>query len=694
MSAVTAAEPRRWVAPPRRAVHRGAPRAQDRDRRRKHSIPALDGIRAIAVTLVLLDHGGIPGLPGGFLGVDVFFVLSGFLITSLLLDELGRTGRVGLTEFWIRRARRLLPALVVLVLAVVFLRDLFPSDALTGLREQAVAAFFWMANWSMIAQDTGYFTQGGAPSPLQHLWSLGVEEQYYLIWPVLLIGLVGVLLLFTRRRNTQPTIGAIRLAVFIVATVGAAASATAAILLVSEDTVDRVYFGTDTRVQALLVGAAAAALLVRDWSALTTGWSVIRSRWGRLVARGLPFLGLAGLIVAAHYVTGAADEFRHGALIGVALAAIALIAPVALYQDGVVARALAWRPLVALGAISYGVYLWHWPIFLVINGERTGLTGTSLFVVRCIVTVGVAAASWWVIEQPIRRWRPVRVPMLRLATATVATAAVLTLQTVPVGLQPDSPGEASLPPGVSTAALERPVSPIEVRSPIDYVQRGATNAHTVSVFGDSIAWTLMRYLPKTPGVAFMNHTVIGCGVVRGGPYRYFGETLDQKPECDTWPQRWSNRVENDKPDVVLLMVGRWEIMDRMFRGRWTHIGDPEFDAYLTHELTRAVDILGSTGAHLVVANEPYNRRGERPDGGLYPEDQPERVDRWNALLRRVVGDRPNVTILDLNEKLAPDGSYTADVDGIRVRSDGVHLTPEGVEWLTPWITEAVTRVGQ
>jgi hypothetical protein len=200
---------------------------------------------------------------------------------------------------------------------------------------------------------------------------------------------------------------------------------------------------------------------------------------------------------------------------------------------------------------------------------------------------------------------------------------------------------------------------------------------------------MMRYLPPTPGFEFTDHTVIGCGVVRGGPYRYAGQTLDQKPECDTWPDRWLNRVVHDRPDVVLLVVGRWETMDRVFQGRWTHIGDPAFDAYLAGELAQAVDVLSSTRARVVVTTEPYNRRGERSDGSLYPEDQPERVNRWNTLLRRVIGQRPNVTLLDLNKKLAPNGSYTAKINGVLVRSDGVHPTPDAVKWMTPWLLDAI-----
>ena len=271
--------------------------------------------------------------------------------------------------------------------------------------------------------------------------------------------------------------------------------------------------------------------------------------------------------------------------------------------------------------------------------------------------------------------------MLPLAGATAATAAVVTMMVLPVGVKPAD----GIPNSVDSAALVGPEVPVEVRMP----SARAPGTRTVAVFGDSVAWTLMRYLPPTPGLAFTNYTTIGCGIARGGPYRYVGQTLNQKPECDAWPSRWSQRINHDRPDVVLLMIGRWEIVDRINEGRWTHVGDPGYDAYLRGELNRALDVLGSTGARIVVTTEPYNRRAEKPDGSLYPEDDPDRVDEWNDLLRSVAKKRPNVSVLDLNDKLGPDGVYTNRVDGIRMRIDGVHPTPEAVKWLTPWLTDAL-----
>lgn len=280
-----------------------------------------------------------------------------------------------------------------------------------------------------------------------------------------------------------------------------------------------------------------------------------------------------------------------------------------------------------------------------------------------------------------------RVRLLSLAGATVATAVAVTVLVVPVGTRPGTAVASGLPPSAPAAEVVSP--PAATAPPPVVAQRDPNRRLTVSVFGDSIPWTLMRYLPATPGFNFIDHTMMGCGIVRGGPYRYFGQTKDQGPQCDSWPSTWSAQIAQHQPDVALLMVGRWETMDRVNDGRCTRIGDPAFDAYLTGELQRAFHILGATGARLVVATEPYNRRGEQPDGSLYPKDQPDWVSRWNALVRSVIGQHPKIAVLDLNKKLCPDGVYTANADGIQVRSDGVHFTPEGVSWLTPWLEESL-----
>jgi hypothetical protein len=211
------------------------------------------------------------------------------------------------------------------------------------------------------------------------------------------------------------------------------------------------------------------------------------------------------------------------------------------------------------------------------------------------------------------------------------------------------------------------------------------------VFGDSIAWTLMRYFPPAPRIRFFDHTILGCGIVTGGPYRYFGSQYPDNRTCDTWPRRWRWDVRAEHPDEALLLVGRWETMDHYYQGRWMHVGEPAYDRHLAALLGKAITVLGAGGARVVVATEPYNRRGEQPDGSLYPEDSPVRVTDWNRLLRAVAAAHPGTRVLDLNRKLCPGGTFTWTVAGVQVRSDGVHLTPQGVQWLAPWLVRQLYR---
>ena len=209
----------------------------------------------------------------------------------------------------------------------------------------------------------------------------------------------------------------------------------------------------------------------------------------------------------------------------------------------------------------------------------------------------------------------------------------------------------------------------------------------VDVFGDSIAWSLVAYLPRVPRLDVRDRTMLGCGVTRTAPFRYFGQTYPRlMTKCQHWPQLWRRAVASDNPDVAFILVGRWETMDRVLNGRWTHVGHPDFDAHLRSQLELAIMHAGSRGAQVVLATEPYNRRGEQLDGSVYPEDQPQRVTDWNRVLRSVVASHPGVKVIDFSARVSPSGHYTSTAGGVQVRADGVHLTPTGVQnWIAPWL---------
>src|SRR4051812_13077448 len=287
-------------------------------------VPALDGIRGIAVVAVLLFHGGVTWAKGGFLGVDVFFVLSGFLITTLLLEEVAEKGTVHLRQFWTRRARRLLPALIVVVVATALVPKLVSLDRSAGdLRRDAAAALAYVANWRFVVDGASYFGRTAAPSPLKHTWSLAVEEQFYVAWPL-------IVLLVARGR---------RIWLALVAFLGAAASAVAMGLLFHPGgDPSRVYYGTDTHVQVVLLGALLATVMM--WRRLRPGRAIMWTRPGRF---SLALLGLGGAAVVGAILVranGSATWLYRGGFAGLGLATCLVIAAVVLSPAGVLAGAV------------------------------------------------------------------------------------------------------------------------------------------------------------------------------------------------------------------------------------------------------------------------------------------------------------------------------------------------------------------
>ena len=425
---------------------------------------ALDGMRAFAIVAVVVYHLSPNLLPSGYLGVDVFMAVSGFIVTELLLRERQRTGRLRIGAFYGRRFRRLVPPLMVVVVCVSFwVRAAGPATLVPSVRSQGLAALGYMTNWKLIVDGVSYRGAVGAASPLVHLWSLAVEEQFYLVWPPLLAGL-----LVLGRGRRWPAI--------TVATLGAIASATTMALLYhpGQDPV-RVYYGTDTRAQTFLLGALAAlvAPYVRDRLRRVVGWIGAGATIGLLAIMLTDSPGV--LYRGGFAVVG----------LGAALAAVATTLP------GPLAFCLDRRPFRGLGRVSYGVYLWHWPAITLLTPARLGIDGGPLLAVRLAVTAAGTAVSWLIIERPFAGWRPRRVAWTSSAAMVTATAALVTLPAAQVvayaSYRIDRAPKAVVvaPSRFEQVAAVSPTTPAPTPKAWNIASAGATQPPTAMIVGDS-----------------------------------------------------------------------------------------------------------------------------------------------------------------------------------------------------------------
>jgi peptidoglycan/LPS O-acetylase OafA/YrhL len=409
-------------------------------------MPGLDGLRAIAVLAVIAYHLGLSWAPGGLLGVGIFFTLSGYLITDLLLAQWA-TGRRRLADFWLRRARRLLPALFLMLVVVSVWVAVADRSQLPNLRGQVAAAALYVSNWWQISQHVSYFARFGPPSPLNHLWSLAVEEQFYLFWPWLL--LLGVHFVRERRRPiaVRPRLAGVTLILAL------ASAVEMAVLYHPTFDPSRVYDGTDTRAFALLIGAALA--MVWPSRSLTT-----RVTAG---ARGiLDGLGIAGLIVIALLIwrTNQYSAFPYRGGIVLLSVATACVVAAATHPATWLGYALGWRPLRWIGVRSYGIYLWQVPVIVLTTPAFSQGVHPVRGVLQVVAIIILAALSWRYVEEPIRHgalarmwadarsdgWRP-RSLSRRPRVALTATATALVLASV--GLAGVSP------PALFTSVLAR-----------------------------------------------------------------------------------------------------------------------------------------------------------------------------------------------------------------------------------------------
>jgi peptidoglycan/LPS O-acetylase OafA/YrhL len=637
-------------------------------------LPALTGLRAVAVLGVMAYHLRLGWASGGYLGVDLFFVLSGFLITTLLLEEWVRSATIDLAAFWARRAKRLLPALflvlVALALYLVINAQLGGPGAnglidLPDLRGDALATLFYVFNWHAIFSHQSYFAQFSTPSPLQHMWSLAIEEQFYLVWPPLLL-----LLLRGSRRSWR------QMGPFVTVGVGVLSAGLMALLFHPGGDPTRVYYGTDTRLFDLMAGATLAFL--------AAGRPQPNPRARRTLHVAAP---VAAALLGVFWVTsgtsgGLPRNFMfEGGFLACAVLAAVVVADARLLEQGRFARILSTPPLHFLGTISYGMYLWHWPIFVYLNGTRTGLSGATLDVVRIALTVGVSTASYYLVERPVRQARLRGWTRLGLApVAAVVTAVALIAATTPAVADPGQVATTSrttAPAGATVTGAGGYGKEVPIRLPAGTV---ISPAHPLRIMllGDSVmhdaSYGITASLGATGEVYVHTNTIDGFGLTT----------------ATNWPTSFPTLVAENRPQLI---IATWS-WDQDGPGTPNALHQPAAYAAL---LRRALSTLLTPGNGVDgVIFTQFPLSGNIPAANpanykIYNHERLLGLNAWNRIAASMPSYFPGkVMYLPVADSVLLDGKkYSAWLppvgdphapasQWIRVRKlDNVHLCPEG-----------------
>ncbi len=624
----------------------------------KPAWPGLDGLRGLAVLAVLFFHGGFRWAAGGFLGVSTFFTLSGFLITTLLLAEHRHHGGVSRRGFFARRLRRLVPAaLAGAVVVLAFAVAVATGDQQRALFGDMATALTATINWHFIASGQSYAQLFAAPSPLQHFWSLAVEGQFYLVF-----GLVAAWAL----RGSNATR---RLAVVV----GVAMAASLALTCFAGFSHDRVFYGTDTRALEILAGAALALVLAHRPPDRLESSPHPRPWLGRA-------LGLAGAAALAGCVglwvvtTLDSSWVYDGGLALYAGLSVVVIASLVAVPGGPFARLLSWGPLRAVGLVSYGLYVFHWPVFLWLTPARTHLSAWPDFAVRMVVTTVLAVASYHLLEVPVRRWRRSADRPRRTSWASApVVAGLVTAAVVVVGALVVTVDAAPAPNdfAAATRALQHPRA---------LPQGAGAGLPRVAWFGDSTALVLSEGATYDAGrpldIANLGGLAqLGCSVGTGGQRRLpDGQVVTLTKGCDQQLGAYRTFVATHPTDLAVVLFGPDDLYDRQVPGvcpSWCHLGDPTYDRWLQAQMLRTVDALTSHGARVVWLTTP-----SIPDVG-------QRTTPFNQMIRRLPGERPGkVVVLDLGGHLSASGADHTD------RPDGIHLSTTaavvvGQGWVDP-----------
>jgi len=639
--------------------------------------PALEGLRGFALLGMLCFHSGFWWAAGGFLPIATFFTLSGYLITSLFLVEWEQTGRIRLGRFWGRRFRRLMPAALVTLAAMsIFAVFLATPHQLARLRADVIWALFYMANWHFIITEAAYHQLFFTPSPVQHFWSLAIEEQFYFAYP--LVAVLGLRL----GRGSRTGLGVLLVALTV------ASVFVSVWLMHAGASIDRVYYGSDARAAELLMGGVLAVAL--------QGRQVLGG-FRRGVAELLGLFSLGFMLYLWHSATLADRWLYLGGFAAYSFLSLAVIIA-AVQPAGFVRGFLSTPPMRWIGRVSYGAYLFHWPVFLWLTAARTGLGTVALLALRLVVTFGLAELSYRFVESPIRERRALRGWRTLVATPA-AFAAVAIAITLGVGTPTEGDGldEASVAMlALNRQQMEFAVNPTDMDEP-----PGLGKAlPRVATFGDSTALPVRDALnlwvhkenrgrPR-PGVG-----QLGCGLLREGTSRSLGRERSQPNHCRDPEDLWAEKLAEGRPDIAVVILGPWDVCDHRLPGDdvWRAPGDPVLDARLQDEMLAAVDLLSSDGALVVWLLHPAieaRRNGEVPEVP-FPESDPARMTRFNELISELEELRPGkVRVVDLPRHMRTHPGGEIDP---AYRPDGTHLSPRaGRKLVDEWLGEEVLRV--
>jgi peptidoglycan/LPS O-acetylase OafA/YrhL len=628
-------------------------------------VPGLDGLRAVAVLAVIAYHLQWPFIQGGFLGVDLFFVLSGFLITSLLLRTPSDPGlRPHLAEFYLRRTRRLLPAMTLLLLAVgAWAAFIALPEQISQLRQQGLGTIFYVSNWVFMAEDISYLDAFSDPSPLQHTWSLAIEEQFYLVWPVIVLVLLG-----RRLGRAWLLAGAIGVAIASAALMWAVADSGA---------LNDAYLGTFSRVHELMIGAVAAMLIpvtARGRHRYTSPRVVNTTITASAIVIGVSMLVLTPLGLT---------YYQGGSVLFSIVVATLIVVIVRHRPKG---GAILGNPVMRwIGAISYGLYLWHWPIIVWLTPATTPLDGLALDGLRVVAMFAAAAASYYLIEQPIRRggWRNlaitvkgwwIAVPVSMALTAFVFVAAT-----------------------ASAAALPQSEAPPAKVAPADHlIGSESPGARTLMVVGDSVPQEVMIALGAAAAprnVAIVPLAFGGCSVVGEFQVESDGKRFTWSKRCTDVTDLQSQAIAEHAPDTVVWYSNRERYSIRTGDGTTLVAGTPEHRATMEAAIEATARRLTVSGAELVIvqpvpkAEAIMGECSREPTSGdcAASPTQMESFTWLRSVYTDIADALPRTHLVNVDDLLCPSGMPcpALEHDGIVVRPDGVHIA----EQLEPWFAE-------